>query len=553
MLSETKLTVLKSEIRSFSREELVWFNGYIAGLLSLDAEIKPDQASVPEIKVKPTILYGTETGNSKKLALELQLQLKKNRIQSRIFDAGQYPVENIGKETVVLIIISTQGEGEVPDNAKTLVQHLSKEGFSLPALKYAVLALGDRSYPLFCKAGEDTDRLLLNAGAVPIVPLQKADTDYDEASATWFNEVVTGLKHFSAGNAATSRSDIPEKDVSKKEYEGRVLHKVILNDRGSNKETHHIEICCDEEVSYEPGDAIGFYPHNNDEEAKTVARFLKDVNRFAELKKRNIKGLGKKQLEALSALLGVAVEEERADLADVLEKYGVPESVGFDDVKDLLHPVSPRLYSLSSSPEAHTGELHVTVNHHRFNANGNTKSGFCSGFLSGFEPGSPLTFYIHKNRHFRLPSEDRDIIMIGPGTGIAPFRSFLAQRDATGAQGRNWLFFGEQHFVNDFYYQTEIQQWLATGVLTKLDTAFSRDQKHKIYVQHRIKEQAAELVSWIDTGAYIYVCGQKNPMSRDVNEALKEAVSSVKGLSTADATHYLEQLEQQGRYIKDVY
>jgi len=553
MLSEAKLSVIKSEIKTFSREELVWFNGYITGLLSQNSGIREAENPVYETTVKPTIIYGTETGNSKKLAFELQSLLKKNSIKSRVSDAAQYAVTGIEKETFIILIISTQGEGEVPENAKNLVQKLSQQGLSLPDLSYAVLALGDRSYPLFCKAGEDTDLLLFNKGATRMLPLQKADTDYGETAGLWFNDIISVLKNYTWEKIPVpNRTELIETG-SKKEYEGVIRHKVVLNDRGSNKETYHIEIISDEEPIYEPGDAVGFYPYNSESETKAVARFLKDENRHGELKKCNIKGLGKMQLKALSALLNTSIEEERSDLADVLEKYGVPESVGFNEVFSLLYPVSPRLYSISSSPKAHTGELHITVNHHRFKAGGSIKSGFCSKFLGELEPGEPLNFYIHKNRHFRLPSDDIDVIMIGPGTGIAPFRSFLAHRDATGAQGRNWLFFGEQHFISDFYYQTEIQQWLATGVLTKLDTAFSRDQKQKIYVQHRIKEQAEELVAWIEGGAYVYVCGQKHPMCEDVENALKEAFSRVKGLNTSAAEAYLGQLKQQGRYNKDVY
>ncbi len=553
MLSETKLTVLKSEIKSFSREELVWFNGYISGLLSQNGAVEIPEAPTPGTTIKPSIIYGTETGNSKKLAFELQSLLKKNKIQSRVFDAGQYAVSNIEKETFIILIISTQGEGEVPENARSLVQKLSQQGLSLPDLRYAVLALGDRSYPLFCKAGEDADLLLSDKGATRVLPLQKTDTDYEETAGLWFNDLLSVLQNYDEKKVALPDHVLSKKGSSKKEYEGVVHHKVILNDNGSNKQTYHIEIRCNDEVGYEPGDAVGFYPYNSEHDAKAVARLLKNEARFEELRKRNIKGLGKIQLQALSALLDVSIKEERSDLEDILKKYVVPDTVGFNEVLDLLHPVSPRLYSISSSPEAHAGELHITVNHHRFDAGGSIKSGFCSQFLGDLEPGAPLSFYIHKNRHFRLPPEDSDVIMIGPGTGIAPFRSFLAHRDATATAGRNWLFFGEQHFVTDFYYQTEIQQWLATGVLTKLDTAFSRDQKHKVYVQHRIKEQAEELVSWIENGAYVYVCGQKNPMSRDVEDALKEAVSLAKGLNTAGAAAYIERLEQQGRYIKDVY
>src|SRR5690554_2332287 len=208
---------------------------------------------------------------------------------------------------------------------------------------------------------------------------------------------------------------------------------------------------------------------------------------------------------------------------------------------------------MSSSPEAHDGEIHITVNRNTFIINGKVKTGWCSQFLADFPVDETISFYIHKNQNFRLPESDKDIIMIGPGTGIAPFRSFLAHRDVTGAEGRNWLFFGEQHFVSDFYYQTEIQEWLATGVLTKLDTAFSRDQKHKIYVQDRLKENAGEVFNWIENGAYLYVCGQKSPMSADVENALLEIISAARNSDISEAQSYLENLASEGRYKKDVY
>ena len=304
---------------------------------------------------------------------------------------------------------------------------------------------------------------------------------------------------------------------------------------------------------YEPGDAIGFYPENTTTETLEIATLLQAASRSDELKTKNIRGLSKKSLEALSNLLGVSITETKADLLDILQKYPIDAKVTFDAVITLLLPIAPRLYSIASAAEAHDGEIHITVNRNVFTVEGIPKSGLCSQFLADFPKEGSLPFYIHKNPNFRLPDPDKDIIMIGPGTGIAPFRSFLAHRDANGAEGKNWLFFGEQHFVSDFYYQTEIQEWLATGVLTRLDTAFSRDQKHKIYVQDRLKQKAKAVSEWLDNGAYLYICGQKEPMSTDVENTLLEIIATEKNISSAEAKTILENLESEGRYLKDVY
>ncbi|WP_370454316.1 hypothetical protein [Flavobacterium sp. LMO9] len=265
-----------------------------------------------------------------------------------------------------------------------------------------------------------------------------------------------------------------------------------------------------------------------------------------------MRGLSKKSLQAFSKLFEVEIIEDKANLLDVIHKYQ-PKKVKLEEVIALLLPIAPRLYSISSSSEAHDGQVHLTVNLNKFKVDEEIKSGLASEFLADFPIDESLEFYIHKNQNFRLPSEETDIIMIGPGTGIAPFRSFLAERDVTGAEGKNWLFFGEQHFALDFYYQTEIQEWLTTGVLTKLDTAFSRDQERKIYVQDRIREKATEFNSWLENGASIYICGQKNPMSQDVEQAIVAVIAQERNVSNEQAKQVLEELENQGKYQKDVY
>jgi sulfite reductase (NADPH) flavoprotein alpha-component len=270
-------------------------------------------------------------------------------------------------------------------------------------------------------------------------------------------------------------------------------------------------------------------------------------------KKLNIVYLHERVVKKYAAIVKQDIPETKIGLLDLLKIYPVKDTAQFEEVISILEPTAPRLYSIASSPDAHTGEVHITVAKDTFRVNGETKHGLCSEVLSAMRPDQPLEFYVHKNSLFRLPAPDKDIIMIGPGTGIAPFRSFLADRDATGASGRNWLFFGDQHFTTDFLYQTEIQNWIQTGVLTRVNTAFSRDQKEKVYVQHKMLKHAAEFFQWLEAGAYIYVCGAKDPMSVDVENTLLEIIRQCGNKNETQAARYLDEIKESGRYLKDVY
>jgi len=551
MLSETKLTLLQQLVQQASKEEIIWTKGYLAGFLDSNQLTVPTVATPTAVTVKPLIVYGTETGNAKKIASQLLTNFKKNKIQAKSTDIFQLDASKLEKESLVLFIVSTQGEGEFPQNAVAFYEKLKASETNLSTLNFAVLGLGDTSYPLFCNAGVLLDEVLEQKGAKRLLSLVKADVDYAETVTNWETNLQQVFsKSASAVSVPTQKNTIVS--AAKKNYKGVVSHKIVLNDRGSNKETYHIEISSEEEVIYEPGDAIGFYPKNNETETKTIADYFEEAANYGLLSDKNIRGLSKKSLEAFAALFGITIEEGKADLIDILKKYN-PKKVKLEEVIALLHPIAPRLYSISSAANAHDGEVHVTVSLNTFSVNGATKTGLCSQFLADFPKEAEIEFYIHKNNNFKLPSDDTDIIMIGPGTGIAPFRSFLAHRDAEGAEGKNWLFFGEQHFVLDFYYQTEIQEWLATGALTKLDTAFSRDQEKKIYVQDRIREKAKAFNEWLENGASIYICGQKNPMSTDVENTIIEVIASERNISTTEAKQVLEDLETAGKYQKDVY
>lgn len=584
MLAEPKLKILQDLVRTSGKEELIWMNGFLAGVLmnchdtgsfatNVMAAISAAEATepVPAVPAAPavskiTITYGTESGNSKKLAADLAAKAKKNGINAKVVSLDQYRLNDLAKEEYFFTIISTQGEGEPPATAKKFYDHIHQNGFKLNKLKYGVLALGDTSYPLFCKAGEDVDSQLHKLGGQRIVSLQKCDTDYQSDAEGWFSQVLHSLSSTGGHSATVAAPAVAvKKPAHKKIYAGNIITNINLNDRGSNKETYHVEIAADE-LEYQPGDSIGIVPENAEATVHAIISLtgidaLKSISfrdetfSVADLlkKKLNIAYLPERVVKQYASIVKQDIPETKISLLDLLKIYPVNNAAQFEEVIGILEPITPRLYSISSSPEAHSGEVHITVARDTFKVNGELKHGLCSNYLAELPVDSALEFYVHKNNQFRLPAPDKNVIMIGPGTGIAPFRSFLAERDATGAGGRNWLFFGDQHFVTDFLYQTEIQNWVQTGVLTKVNLAFSRDQQSKIYVQHKMLENSAAFYEWLQNGAYIYVCGAKEPMSVDVEQTILQIIERFGNKNSEQAIQYLDTLKEEGRYLKDVY
>jgi sulfite reductase (NADPH) flavoprotein alpha-component len=565
MLSSHKMKLVEELFSTFTREELFWLNGFIAGKFTGEAKAEaPAVISKPSVN-RITIAYGTETGNSKKLAAEFAAKAKKSGINAKLVSMDQYRLNDLSKEEYFLSIISTQGEGEPPAAAKKFYDHIHTNGFKLEKLKYGVLALGDTSYPLFCKAGEDVDRQLNNLGGERLVPLQKCDVDYEIQANGWFEDILRQLSNSAGQEPVTIAAPVTTKPAQgKKIYKGTIITNINLNDRGSNKETHHIEIAADG-VDYLPGDALGLIPENPLHLVESALQLLnlrkeeiihyknQQVTAFDLFKKKlNIIYLPERVVARYAALTGQEIPSMKIGLSDLVRIYPLQEGQ-HNQLIDLLEPLAPRLYSISSSPEAHPGEIHLTVARDRFLVNEELKCGLCSDYLSSLNEDSTIEFYIHKNNGFRLPAGDKDIIMVGPGTGIAPFRSFLAQRDANGDNGRNWLFFGDQHFVTDFLYQTEFQNWVDTGLLTNMNVAFSRDQEEKLYVQHKMLQHGQELYDWIAGGATFYVCGTRHPMSEDVENTLVRIVELFGKKSTEDAAGFIDQLKEEGRYLKDVY
>jgi sulfite reductase (NADPH) flavoprotein alpha-component len=570
MLADVKLKILEELIKNSNNEELIWMNGYLNGIVKskiISVEPAPAAADTPAKKI--TIVYGTETGNSKRLATDFAAKAKQNHVHAKVVGMDQYRLTDLAKEEYLLAVISTHGEGEPPAAAKKFYDHIHNNGFKLEKLKYSVLALGDTSYPLFCKTGEDIDLQFDRLGGNRIAPLQKCDVEYDVDAHVWFSDVLKNItaKKTDTNIAQTNGTVVatPSAKKGKQTYVGKILTSLNLNDRGSNKETYHIEIEA-AGLEYQCGDSIGFIPENDSQiVTDIIATVNVDGNKSLEFKKEkftiyellkrkiNIIHLTERLVLQYATATGHSIAAGRADLLELVKKYPVKNAAQFEEILVSLNAISPRLYTIASSPAAHEGEVHIVVVKDTYIANDKKRFGLCSDYLSHLKVNSKQQFFVQPNKRFRLPAENKDIIMVGPGTGIAAFRSFLADRDATGATGRNWLFFGEQHFASDFLYQTEIQNWFETGVLNKINLAFSRDQQEKIYVQHKMLQHGAELYEWLNAGASFFVCGKKHPMSADVENALLQIIQQQGNKTEEEAKKYLEHLEEEGRYEKDVY
>ncbi len=568
MLTEPKFKLLTDLISQLSKEELIWMNGYVSGLVAQPGSASPVvTTAAPATSKKITITYGTETGNSKKLATDFAAKAKKMGVQTKLVGLDQYRLTDLSKEEYFITVISTQGEGEPPAAAQKFYDHIHNNGFIIPQLKYGVLALGDTSYPLFCKTGEDVDSQLQKLGGNRIAPLQKCDLDYEEPANNWFDALLKSLSTTQAMpvTAAPAVTTADKKPAGKKTYTGTILSNINLNARGSAKKTYHIEIAA-EGVEYLPGDSIAIIPENPVAVVKEILSLSKadprkEISWKNEtitikdllLKKLNITYLLDKSIKQYAALVQKDIPATRVGLAALLRKYPLQDPAQFETVLQGLTATAPRIYNIASSPAAHEGEIHITVLQDVFQVKDETHYGIATLFLEGKKEGDEISFFIQPNKRFRLPAADKDVIMIGPGTGIAPFRSFVAERDATGATGRNWLFFGEEKFTTDFLYQTEWQNWFSTDVLTKVSLAFHKDSDEKPYVQHKIMQQASALFEWIQNGAYLYLCGEKEPMGKEVEAALLTVIAQEGKLSKEEAAKYFEQLKTEGRYAKDLY
>ncbi len=446
MIGEVRLKELHDFLKGYSKEELVWINGYLSGIVSnglpygsANSNSNGHETKSAAIK-KISLAFGTETGNSKKLATQLAAAAKKRGVNAKLIGLDQYRLNDLSKEEYFFVVISTQGEGEPPAPAKKFYDHIHDNELSLPNLKFSVLALGDSSYPMFCKTGEDVDKQFEKFGAKRIVPLQKCDVDYEDEAMQWFGNVLNVIENQSTEKTVSIQPQPVKKVTGKKYYNGTVLTNINLNDRGSNKETYHIEIGTDELIEYEPGDTIGIVPQNRKEvvekilsltgiDADKVIQTTKVSAAVSELltKHLNICYLLSSTIKKYAAIIQQEIPDTRMDLVDLLRIYPLKDATQFEEVLKVLMPIAPRLYSVSSSPASHgENEVHITVARDQFLAEDEQRFGLCSEFLGDLPVDAAITFYVHKDRNFKLPAADKDVIMIGPGTGVAPFFAFFA-------------------------------------------------------------------------------------------------------------------------------
>ena len=552
----------------------------------IDYYTKKFSALAPAAGEKIVILWGSQTGNSEILAKKTGKILAKAGFAPEVVDMAAYKVDQLPKEQIVLIITSTYGDGEPPDNAMDLhAAMLAEDAPRLDGVKYSVLALGDTDYPDFCQCGIEFDERFAALGAEKIVDRVDCDVDFDDAYAGWQKSLLSVLGT-QATTVTADEDEEPQGYGKKNPFPSEILANYNLNGSGSAKQTHHIELSLEgSELEYEVGDALGVFPLNPPEVVDEIIAALpfntnEDVPfpdgsegslREALIKHYDIRKLTKDFVEKWQArsgspMLRAVVESgDREEMNDFIWGRELIDLVldhpaDFEDGEDFvgsLKKLQPRLYSIASSPSAHPGEVHLTVGIVRYHSHYRDRGGVCSTFLSDRAVDLKPGVFVHHNAAFRVPEDpDADVIMVGPGTGIAPFRAFLEERQVSrsnGGQGRNWLFFGDQHEETDFLYREELQAMQDNGTLTRLDTAFSRDQDAKIYVQDRMRENAAALWEWMTHGGYFYVCGDASRMAKDVDAALHEIAQTEGGMSEEQAVEFIKTLRSEKRYARDVY
>ena len=541
------------------------------------------------------ILFGSQTGTAEKIAKQIAKESKFFGCNSRVMDAAEHEKIDWSKETNLLVVTSTYGDGDMPDNAQAFWDWLQTDAAkTLSHLNFSVLGLGDTNYENFCAAGKKIDARLETLGAKRIYPFADCDLDYELKAKNWTNGALTALapeknltqRREDAKAAETTESvhasaPLREEFSRTNPFPARLLTEKKLNADGSQKETRHFEISLEGSgLNYEAGDALGVFPANCPELVDEILRALGGNGdeavkissgefslHCALTEKLDVSKPSAELLQHFaknnSTLRDLLAPERKDDFKKWLWGRGVIDlllenpAVKYSaaEFSALLKPLAPRLYSIASSPKAHARQVHLTINVVRYEAHGRARKGLASTFLAdraGAETSVPV--FIQTSHGFRLPADgNTPVIMVGPGTGIAPFRAFLHERQAAGAKGKNWLFFGEQRAATDFYYRDELEKMFSDGHLTKLSTAFSRDQVEKIYVQNRMLENAAELWSWLEAGAHFYVCGDASRMAKDVDDALHKIIETASGKSADDAKTYVAKLKSAKRYQRDVY
>jgi sulfite reductase (NADPH) flavoprotein alpha-component len=608
-----------------NEQQLVWLSGYFYGISQVQNRVEAPRSngngngnafrdpsvfsanqtaeavltgSAKAEATRVTILYGSQSGNSKKAANQTADALKAAGSEVVVADMAEYKPSQLKNEKLILAIVATYGEGEPPAAAEELHKFIfSNRAPKLPDTQFAVLALGDKSYAQFCQTGIDFDQQFEKLGAKRLSERIDCDVDWHDDAERWIKNVVEKLPKpapqlhrevvvngNSNGNHAymtAAKTEKPKSNFNRKNpFEAEVLEKIQLNGRGSVKETWHVELSlADSGLTYEAGDALHIIPTNSERIVSDVLKASKlDPSVKIDFDGQN-SALGevlmdKTELTVLSRdvlqkyydlskneKLKAILDDPKAlqnyiygrDIADLITEF--PAELDPQVLANILRKLPSRAYSIASSLAAHEEEVHLTVGAVRYQAQGRKKEGVASSFLADrLAIGEKVKVFVEENEYFKLPKDPSvNSIMVGPGTGIAPFRAFVEERAETGASGKNWLFFGNPNFTTDFLYQTEWQSYLKNGALNKIDLAFSRDQEQKVYVQHKLLQKSKEVFDWLQNGAYFYVCGDKNRMAKDVEQALVQIAMKEGGFSNEKAVDCVKDLKKQRRYLEDVY
>ncbi|WP_018898057.1 sulfite reductase subunit alpha [Rhizobium sp. 2MFCol3.1] len=578
----------------FNGDQRAWLSGFLAGLhsrLAIGDDGSNAVATAPQQQASSPlhILYGTQTGNAEGVAMDAAAAARAAGMQPVVEALDDIDMARFATMKRVIVVVSTYGEGEMPDNAQLFWEALSADSAPrLEAMNFGVLALGDTGYDGFCQAGKLIDTRLEQLGAQRMANRLDCDVDYEDAASAWVGEtlpvaaVVEGGAAEPAAPAEATALPVREKSQwnRKSPYPSTLAVNRVLSGTRSAKEIRHFEFDLgDSGLAYEAGDALGVMPVNN---TALVSAILERLGAHTEAA---VSGLARPLGQELTTSFEISTPsrefiaeiERRAgheELSHIL-RHGDKEALenwlwGKDsldllqllperamnaaDFVGLLKPLQHRAYSISSSPLAAEGRVHLTIASVRYITNGREHGGVCSTYLADRAEGDMAGIFVSQNKAFRVPSDDdAPVIMVGPGTGIAPFRAFLQERRARGATGRNWLFFGDQHRADDFIYEEELAAMSSAGLLTRLDLAFSRDQQEKIYVQTRMRENGKALYAWLEEGGHFYVCGDATRMARDVDQALHDIIAVHGGHSADAASAYVNELKRQKRYVRDVY
>jgi sulfite reductase (NADPH) flavoprotein alpha-component len=588
-LNENQWSQINQATATLNPQQLTWLSGYLAGLAQA---VQP--AVLPQLDSSTakflTILYGSQTGNAKSIALEYKAKLDALNVPAKIVSMADYKQKQLKTESHVVIIVSTHGEGEAPDDAVALHSFLAgKKAPKLNDLSFSVLGLGDTSYEFFCQTAKDFDKRLQDLGATRITDRVDCDVDYDADVSAWFETVTHQIKDelgAKSSQSVASSLDLgsgfldTNQYTKKAPYTAKLLESQKITGRDSVKDIRHIEISLEDSgIQYRPGDALGVWFKNDVrlvEELITVLGLNCDVAVNWSGDEYSFNDILIDRLELTQSYPTFASKyaayannvefnalmDDKSVLREYLAQHQIidivrqfPAKVTAQQFVDMLRSMTPRLYSIASSQAEVEDEVHLTVALVEYEAHGHTHQGGASSFLSTrLDEGGEVNVFVETNDNFRLPNDgNTPVIMIGPGTGIAPFRAFMQQREAEEASGENWLFFGNPNYTQDFLYQAEWQRFVKDGVVNKVSLAFSRDQEQKVYVQHRMLEQGAELYQWLEQGAHIYVCGDANHMAKDVQDALVQIVIEHGAKSEEQAEQYVSDLRRAKRYQKDVY